>query len=149
MYDLTGNGSVDREDMDAMIRKVIGTEYGDANLDGVVDAEDANVMFSNMFSDATGWSAGDFNGDNVVDGRDMILWNDHKQLAPTATFEPASEAATEPSAFPAAASTTNGADLFVRMDGASNHDLVLTNKRAEGKGRKWDEDEAEKSKFNR
>ena len=39
-FDLNFDGSLDSSDLDAMIYDVIGTKYGDANLDFVVDGQD-------------------------------------------------------------------------------------------------------------
>ena len=77
-YDLTVDGLVDKQDMDMLIRDIIGTEYGDADLDGHVGAWDAFVMFRGMMSGATGWASGDFSCDGVIDGQDFIEWNRYK-----------------------------------------------------------------------
>ena len=46
--------------------------YGDANLDGVVDASDLNILGQNWLSEnVSGWSEGDFNGDQRVDQIDL------------------------------------------------------------------------------
>lgn len=77
-FDLTADGLVDRQDMDMLIRDIIGTEYGDADLDGYVGPWDAVTMFRGFLFGATGWAAGDFSCDGVVDGQDFIIWNQHK-----------------------------------------------------------------------
>jgi hypothetical protein len=46
--------------------------YGDANLDGIVDAADLNILGKNWLrEDVSGWSEGDFNGDQRVDQFDL------------------------------------------------------------------------------
>ena len=46
---------------------------GDANLDGEVDAADAQVIASNWLATDATWDMGDFNGDKVVDDIDATL----------------------------------------------------------------------------
>ena len=73
--DLDKNGSVNDDDVNFLIRDVIGTELGDANLDGFVDGSDFNIWNDNKFeSCAKSWSHGDFNGDQVVDATDFNFW---------------------------------------------------------------------------
>ncbi len=81
-FDLTENGSVDRVDMDEMILQVVGTLYGDANLDGSVDVSDFNTWNSNRFTLASSWASGDFSCDGVVDTSDFNLWNTNKSRSP-------------------------------------------------------------------
>ena len=78
MYDLTEDGIVDGADMDMLIREIIRTEYGDANLDGEIDEVDATMLFQNMFTESSGWNNGDFSCDGVIDGQDFVLWNNYK-----------------------------------------------------------------------
>ena len=49
------------------------TYYGDANLDGVVNAADYTRVDVGFVTGGTGWSNGDFNYDGVVDGSDYAL----------------------------------------------------------------------------
>ena len=44
---------------------------GDANLDGVVDASDLNVLGIHWQQAGRVWSDGDFSGDGVVDATDL------------------------------------------------------------------------------
>ncbi len=71
-----------------IIRETLGTDYGDANLDGVVDLLDYN-LWENGYGSSGGWSAGDFNGDGMVDAADFIFWRDASEAAATAIPEPA------------------------------------------------------------
>ena len=52
--------------------------YGDANLDGTVDDEDASILGAHwqMQSGAT-WAMGDFNGDNKVNDKDAAIMAAH------------------------------------------------------------------------
>jgi len=58
--------------MDELIHNIIGTEYGDANLDGNVDGGDF-LIWQRGFGTAGGWSFGDFNGDGVVSALDLTI----------------------------------------------------------------------------
>jgi hypothetical protein len=48
---------------------------GDANGNGVIDADDFALFDRGRAKGLTGWSGGDFNGDNVVDGADAAILN--------------------------------------------------------------------------
>ncbi len=85
-FDLTGDGSVNLNDVNAWLAEAgahenpSGHPYltGDANLDGVVDGQDFIVWNEHKFTNLAAWCSGDFNADGVVDGQDFILWNDQK-----------------------------------------------------------------------
>jgi hypothetical protein len=49
------------------------TYYGDANLDGKVDASDYSRIDNGYLNQLTGWFNGDFNYDGAVDGSDYTL----------------------------------------------------------------------------
>ena len=49
------------------------TYYGDANLDGKVDASDYSRIDNGYLNHLTGWSNGDFNYDGVINGSDYTL----------------------------------------------------------------------------
>ena len=49
------------------------TYYGDANLDGVVNAADYSRIDAGYLMHLSGWANGDFNYDGVVDGSDYTL----------------------------------------------------------------------------
>jgi len=74
MYaDLDDSGTVDQADLDKLIRDIIGTEYGDINLDGQVDESDY-VVYALNYGQAGGWAAGDLNGDGMVTGADYTIY---------------------------------------------------------------------------
>ena len=76
-FDVTLDGSsINSADMGELIHSIIGTEFGDANLDGVVDGGDF-LIWQAGFGSAGGWSAGDFNGNGVIDAADYTLWRDN------------------------------------------------------------------------
>ena len=86
LYDLTGDGQVDADDLDewliqaGSVNLLSGNPYllGDANLDGVVDGMDFLVWNRNKFNSTPAWCSGDFNADGVVDGIDFLEWNQRK-----------------------------------------------------------------------
>ena len=81
------------------------TYYGDANLDGVVNATDYTRLDAGYVGGLTGWGNGDFNYDGVVDGSDYALMdNAYDQQAATATVaaQPAAAAVPEPGSVAAA-----------------------------------------------
>ena len=56
------------------MRDIIGTEYGDANLDGKVNSSDAAIL-GGSFGTQTGatWSMNDANGDGKVNSSDAAI----------------------------------------------------------------------------
>ncbi len=60
-------------------------DYGDANLDGTVNAADYLRIDAGYFTGSTGWANGDFNYDGAVDGSDYTLADNgfDQQAAPT------------------------------------------------------------------
>ena len=69
-FDLDGDGVVSfvasgagvSSDSDYLIRTLLGTEYGDANLDGLVDIVDFDLLGQGFQGLGTGWLYGDFSG---------------------------------------------------------------------------------------
>ncbi len=49
------------------------TLYGDANLDGIVDASDLAILAANFGRTVTGWDQGDFDYGGIVNGSDFAL----------------------------------------------------------------------------
>ena len=77
-FDLNYSGLVDIDDIEIWLgnagRSNVEKEYlfGDANLDGTVDAADLNAVGSHWLSETTtSWSHGDFNADGKVDALDL------------------------------------------------------------------------------
>ncbi|MCA9152445.1 MAG: hypothetical protein KDA92_24245, partial [Planctomycetales bacterium] len=77
-YDLTGDGAVNRNDMNELIVNILGTTFGDANLDGVFDSRDFVLVFQvGQYEDAivgnSTWADGDWNCDGEFSSADLVL----------------------------------------------------------------------------
>jgi hypothetical protein len=79
-YDLTGDANLNgtpngglSSDADELVRRILGTEYGDANLDGTVSLADLSALQLNFGSTTAGWAGGNFNGDGSVSLADLSL----------------------------------------------------------------------------
>ena len=71
-FDLTGDGLVDMGDRTQWVEEIKNTFFGDADLDGKVDASDLNILGINwQITTATSWAQGDFNGDGSVLAGDL------------------------------------------------------------------------------
>ena len=83
--------AIDSADRDFLGREVLGTEYGDADLDGDVDNDDLNIFFANAGVGST-WAEGDFNGNGDVEMFDyyILLANLGFQASSIAVPEPSS-----------------------------------------------------------
>ena len=82
---------VDADDRRILVEDILGTQFGDANLDGTVDQSDFVILGNSLFTENTTWSTGDFNGDGLTDVRDFNLLNDNRSagLPAFAVPEPA------------------------------------------------------------
>ena len=75
--DLNGDGVVNRLDMDHLVHDVLGTTYGDTNLDGKFGPEDIiQVFVAGHYEDGvdgnSGWAQGDWDGDGDFTTTDLI-----------------------------------------------------------------------------
>lgn len=61
---------VNKEDRRIWVEDLAGTNFGDANLDGMVSAADLNMVGINWLG-TTSWAGGDFTGDGVVNAADL------------------------------------------------------------------------------
>ena len=86
IYDLTEDGSVNGEDMDALLTSIATHRLhtrktliaGDANLDGAVDVSDFNIWLANRNTTSRGSCQGDFNVDGIVDEVDHEIWTENR-----------------------------------------------------------------------
>lgn len=69
-YDLNDDGSTNNLDVIHLVRVMLNTEYGDANLDGKVDIHDYNQLALAYGTDG-GWAGGDFTGNDIVNDSDL------------------------------------------------------------------------------
>ncbi|MEQ9461488.1 MAG: glycoside hydrolase TIM-barrel-like domain-containing protein [Phycisphaeraceae bacterium] len=69
-FDLTGDGLVNGEDHAYLVEALIGTVFGDANLDLTVDLIDLSTLASSFDGPGT-WALGDFSGNGFVDLIDL------------------------------------------------------------------------------
>ncbi len=77
-FDLTGDGAVDQQDRDEMIERILGTSYGDSNLDGIFNSQDLLLVFQRgKYEDGqplnAGWADGDWDGDGDFNSGDLLL----------------------------------------------------------------------------
>ncbi|MCA9263045.1 MAG: autotransporter-associated beta strand repeat-containing protein [Planctomycetales bacterium] len=73
-FDLDGDGYVSHTDVVALVTSLMGTMFGDANLDWRVDEQDFDIWRMHAFGGETGWAAGDFTGDGITDVSDFNVW---------------------------------------------------------------------------
>ena len=73
LLDLDADGGpADAGDVETLVRTILRSEFGDANLDGSVSIADFAVLRGH-FGTAGGWAAGDFTGDGVVSIADFAV----------------------------------------------------------------------------
>lgn len=77
LFDYNEDGSVDTLDLNHLIRNILGTSFGDANLDGVFNSTDLIQIFAvNEYEDGidrnSTWSEGDWNCDGEFNSLDLI-----------------------------------------------------------------------------
>ena len=76
-FDLDGNAVVDEVDRRFLIENVIGTTFGDSNLDGIFNSTDFVVVFrageyEDSISQNSTWAEGDWDGDGEFGTRDLV-----------------------------------------------------------------------------
>jgi len=74
LFDMNADGSpANQTDIDVLVRTVLQTQYGDANLDGRVDAADLDILATNFDQPGTSWAAADFTGSTTTNLGDFFL----------------------------------------------------------------------------
>ena len=76
-FDLNGDQSIDRLDLEFLVHETLGTRFGDANLDGRFDDADLLQVFKkgeyeDDMAGNSGWADGDWNGDGEFSSDDVI-----------------------------------------------------------------------------
>ncbi len=80
-FDLDNNSIVNAGDLRFMVESVLGTRFGDANLDGAVNAIDSAILQVNFGLSNVGWASGDFDGSGRVDFGDVALLSPNNPAA--------------------------------------------------------------------
>ncbi len=70
--DINGDLVIDQKDVCKLVIDILGTTFGDVNLDGVVNAADRAIAVANQGL-AGGWAQGDMDGNGTVDARDLQI----------------------------------------------------------------------------
>ena len=71
--DVNGDGVVNGDDFDHMIEEVLGTAYGDADFNRIVNFDDFVVISNHFNSTGTLWMEGNQNLDNNTNFEDFVL----------------------------------------------------------------------------
>jgi hypothetical protein len=77
--DLNGDMKVDIEDVRIIVETILGTHFGDVNLDGVVDATDLAIATAHLGQQG-GWAQGDVDGDGWITQYDLDIINGLRQI---------------------------------------------------------------------
>jgi hypothetical protein len=77
-FDLDQSGTVETADRTRMVTTLIGTWFGDANLDGLFDSADlVEALAAGEYEDDvpmnSGWATGDWNGDSEFTSEDLVV----------------------------------------------------------------------------
>jgi hypothetical protein len=70
--DINGDLKVNQADVCELVQVVLGTSFGDVNLDGVVDGADLAIINANLGLPG-GWARGDMDGDGMVTTVDLDI----------------------------------------------------------------------------
>lgn len=70
----TGSQVLDFADVDELVLNILGTSYGDLDLNGSKNASDRATLVANL-NTAGGWAKGDLNGDGMVDSADLAIFD--------------------------------------------------------------------------
>lgn len=105
-FDLTGDGRLNNQDRKYLVKEILDTRVGDANLDGKFNTSDLVLVFqAGEYEDTTPrnstWSEGDWNGDLEFTSSDLVFafiescyetgcWGDGPRPAVASVPEPSS-----------------------------------------------------------
>jgi hypothetical protein len=76
-FDLNTDDSVNQLDVDELVLGILGSQYGDANLDGIFNSSDLVVIFQageyeDEIAGNSGWADGDWNCDGDFNTSDLV-----------------------------------------------------------------------------
>ena len=76
-HDLDGSGNVDEDDLRFLVRNILNTTPGDANLDGLFNSSDLVKVFQagqyeDLLEDNSGWATGDWSCDGDFTSSDLV-----------------------------------------------------------------------------
>ena len=72
-FDVNSDEIVDHHDRAFLIRDILHTQEGDANLDGKIDFNDFQTLSSNFGAVDVAYAEGDFDGDGIVGFSDFVI----------------------------------------------------------------------------
>jgi hypothetical protein len=74
--DLNSDDTANHNDVDTLVQTILGTQYGDSDLNGDVTLSDLATLAGN-YGRSGGWADGDFTGNALVNFADLSLLLDH------------------------------------------------------------------------
>jgi hypothetical protein len=87
--DMNGDLRINADDANDLVLNILGTLYGDADLNGRVTFADFLIL-QNNYNKAGGWAEGDWNGDGMVTFSDfLILQNNYNKSGSGVSLQPA------------------------------------------------------------
>ena len=79
-FDLNADTMLNESDVTYLVTVILGTMFGDINLDQIVDATDLAMLRANMGTTAAGilpWNQGNVVGDSAIDQVDVLALRNH------------------------------------------------------------------------
>jgi alpha amylase-like protein/dockerin type I repeat protein len=73
LVDLDVTGNTDGDDVNTLVQTILGTDFGDLNLDGSVTGTDLATLDANLGLTGLGWAGGDIDGSGLIDAADRAL----------------------------------------------------------------------------
>jgi hypothetical protein len=97
VYDLDDDFDVDSDDLAVLIQDIIGTNFGDADLDLEVDLSDLSALAANYGQTSRNWAQGDFDLNGNVNLIDLTLLATYYEGGQAQAFEDFQTLVPEPS----------------------------------------------------